>query len=291
MPGVISTKIHTFTSKWLILWRDTRDAYLMILSCLIFIFIGITAYISNAHASIHNESLVPANVTPGGTRSKIPPVYDVILNMFDHILKKIGWNPGLTYALVFTNFSVLMLTVRLVTLQRNTFWVMRRTFTVLSIVYGVRSLMVAVTVIPTPIPVCYYVIKDSLVETAIYNFLHGNESCGDVFFSGHTILFTMTLYLWITRPFASHTWISRIIIYTIAFLGYPSLFISKLHYTIDVLSGLWFTLSVIWLYRWLVVSDDLSGKWYSRALRAWDYPPSPEMRKRPSAVAIFNTSK
>lgn len=264
----------------------------MIVSSLIFLFVGVTAYIANAHASLHNSSLVPMNVTPGGTRSKEDnPVYDVILIAINWFLEKIKWDPGQTYALVFTNFSVIVLLIRLVTLGRDSFWIIRRTFTVLSVVYGIRSLMVSITVIPTPMPICYYVIKESLIETAIYNFLHGNESCGDVFFSGHTILFTTTIYTWLSRPPTFYPPIAHAIVLIIAVLGYSSLLISKLHYTIDVLGGLWFTLSVILAYNWLTSSSDLREKWYSRAFRMWDYPPPGKLMDPPGAITIASTAK
>lgn len=271
-----------------ILWRNTRDAYLMILSCVLLFLVGCLAYVSNAYASLHNWSLKPVNRSINGTVSLRPlPVYDVFLNVIDVAINKTGIRPGVSYAMFFTNACLVSLIVRLLTLKRNSFTIIRRTFTYLSLLYGIRSLMVVVTVIPTPMPVCYYVIKDSVIETAIHNFFKGNESCGDVFFSGHAILYTISIFTWLNTPTLYHSAVSIVIVTIIITFGYTSLLVSKFHYTIDVISGVWFTISTILSYNWLITSESLRHKWYTRFLIAWDYA-LPEPNSQKSAAFTLN---
>jgi hypothetical protein len=95
-------------------------------------------------------------------------------------------------------------------------------------------------------------------------------SCGDVFFSGHSIIFTVGAAVWGTY---SRNRFCRFGASLVAFIGMLSLIMSAYHYTIDVLFGHMVTMWVWGFYHWVVMLPSLRATWYGQIIMAVDRAP------------------
>jgi hypothetical protein len=156
---------------------------------------------------------------------------------------------------------------RVFTMGSHTFTTLRRVFFITGTVYLLRAMTVIVTVLPNPLLECKSEPHEDLFFDAWLLFTAHRTSCGDVFFSGHTIIFTCGMLVWLT--YSRHAAL-RIIATTLGVIGMVSLVASAYHYTIDVIVGFWVTNWIWTMYHWSVTLPSLRRKWWGRVLYRLD---------------------
>jgi hypothetical protein len=148
------------------------------------------------------------------------------------------------------------------------FTITRRSFYVIGTMYLLRALCINLTVIPNPNPLC---VVEGRSENPFYDgflILTGQRTaCGDIFFSGHTIVFATVFWLYVTYQSSV---ILTVCIGLYCFVGMFTLVFSRLHYSIDVLTGFILT-SLIWsIFHWGWMRPGLENMFWVKILRHLD---------------------
>jgi hypothetical protein len=172
--------------------------------------------------------------------------------------------------------------------------VLRRTLLVLGTLYLLRTPFLLLTLLPSPWKYCVSDPYHSIFLDALWIVLQRRIACGDVFWSGHSILLSTSMILWsfpsLTRPLVvevesdgtpiyaipllpppkSHflrTFLPifyrfiQCIVILLAILGYLSLLYDTLHYSIDVLVAIVFSFG-LWSVYSLILRLPLFRKLY-----------------------------
>eukprot|EP00744_Colponema_vietnamica_P009424 GILI01013399.1.p1 GENE.GILI01013399.1~~GILI01013399.1.p1 ORF type:complete len:266 (-),score=41.86 GILI01013399.1:329-1126(-) len=129
--------------------------------------------------------------------------------------------------------------------------------------YSLRGISVIVTGLSNPYPPCQPLISKGAVETALNIMAGKNFTCGDVFFSGHTIYMTCMALVWQdytpNRILKAWVWIATC-------GGYLVIICTHFHYTLDVLYGAALTASVWRFYHHIIKLRQFVEEW---AFLAW----------------------
>ncbi|CAP27982.1 Protein CBR-SMS-2 [Caenorhabditis briggsae] len=143
--------------------------------------------------------------------------------------------------------------------------VLRRTFILGAIMYGLRAVILGVTFLPPSFHNRDEICQPQVNRTAMYGmeiatrFLtyvitlgltSGQDKilCGDLMFSGHTVVLTIMYFVQLQYTPRGLV-ILRYIAAPITFLGIGALVVSGGHYTMDVLIAYWLTSHVFWSYH------------------------------------------
>jgi hypothetical protein len=186
---------------------------------------------------------------------------DILLTFLHKFYTQFGLKPELSDDLV--TVSLLFTAALILSMGDNTLTVMRRYMLITGFTYIIRSITVVITVLPNPLTECESQIWDNLFYDAFQLYIRGRVTCGDVFFSGHTILFTMTICLWMTY---SRNRIMQAIAVGSSVLGMITLVASAYHYTVDVLFGYLVTSWTWSLYHWTITYSSFRKSRLSRFL-------------------------
>ncbi|PAV84989.1 hypothetical protein WR25_10257 isoform B [Diploscapter pachys] len=160
--------------------------------------------------------------------------------------------------------SVMGFTVILLHYER---WVvLRRTFLLGAIMYGLRAIVLGVTFIPPSLhnrdEICrpqlngthHMYMSEIATRFVAYVVTLGLNSgqdkilCGDLMFSGHTVVLTIMYFVQLQYTPRKLVYI-RYIAAPITFCGIGALVLSGGHYTMDVLIAYWLTSHVFWGYH------------------------------------------
>jgi shingomyelin synthase len=150
-------------------------------------------------------------------------------------------------------------------LHRERIVVLRRAFLLGGILYGLRAVILGVTFLPPSFhnrdEMCLPQVNRSAMYTTeiIHRFVtyvvtlgltSGQEKilCGDLMFSGHTIVLTIMYFIQLQYT-PRKLVILRYISTPITFCGIGALVLSGGHYTMDVLIAYWLTTHVFWGYH------------------------------------------
>lgn len=240
--------------------KSLRDIQLTIFSLSYFFLCLFIVCIGNSIADRVN----PNNLLPVDQRRALP---DPLMHVANRLYRKLGLPYNLSDQLIGVAFLSSLL--RIVTLQSLASTVLRRLLYVMATVYLLRAFTVIVTVLPNPLVDCVSEPYPNILYDAIQLFLLRRGSCGDVFFSGHTIIFASSAAIWLTY---SRSTPLRILFTTSATLGAFSLVASAYHYTIDVAFG-WFVTHWVWtMYHWGVTLPSLQRTWWGDILCRVDDP-------------------
>lgn len=129
--------------------------------------------------------------------------------------------------------------------------ILRRFF----VVYGTLMLMRSTTVLMTALPDPYF--RCLTMETGTFGHrwstipwgrvvskfitlfdgsASGSLTCGDLIFSGHTIVFVLCALVWHTYYRPSHVWINpmKLVIWALSVVGTVLLLVTRMHWTIDI---------------------------------------------------------
>ncbi|CAJ0951639.1 unnamed protein product, partial [Mesorhabditis belari] len=159
--------------------------------------------------------------------------------------------------------SIVAFTV--VLLHRDRWVILRRMFLLGAILYGLRAVILGVTFLPPSFHNRDQICQPQVNRTAMYGveiatrFLtyvvtlgltSGQDKilCGDLMFSGHTVVLTIMYFVQLQYTPRGLV-ILRYIAAPITFLGIAALVVSGGHYTMDVLIAYWLTSHVFWGYH------------------------------------------
>uniref|UniRef100_A0A7E4W8W4 PAP2_C domain-containing protein n=1 Tax=Panagrellus redivivus TaxID=6233 RepID=A0A7E4W8W4_PANRE len=150
-------------------------------------------------------------------------------------------------------------------LHRDRLIVLRRVFLLGAIMYGLRAVVLGVTFLPPSFHNRDEICEPQVNRSAMYTteILHrfvtyvvtlgltsGQEKilCGDLMFSGHTVV--LTIMYFVQLQYTPKGLVAlRYIATPITFLGIAALVVSGGHYTMDVLIAYWLTSTVFWGYH------------------------------------------
>lgn len=141
------------------------------------------------------------------------------------------------------NFLIVFTLVSILT-KRDAIKIYFRFFICASICYFLRMSLVSMTNLPSPNERCIKITEKHLTH-------FGYNRCGDVMFSGHTLITTICVLTWTSHDLMRNQWLSRVMCYfvwTVATIVYISIVVARNHYTIDVLLSIYITVGIWALY-------------------------------------------
>ncbi|PAV84991.1 hypothetical protein WR25_10257 isoform E [Diploscapter pachys] len=171
----------------------------------------------------------------------------------------------LVSSLVF-QFSSSVMGFTVILLHYERWVVLRRTFLLGAIMYGLRAIVLGVTFIPPSLhnrdEICrpqlngthHMYMSEIATRFVAYVVTLGLNSgqdkilCGDLMFSGHTVVLTIMYFVQLQYTPRKLVYI-RYIAAPITFCGIGALVLSGGHYTMDVLIAYWLTSHVFWGYH------------------------------------------
>ncbi|KAJ9074250.1 hypothetical protein DSO57_1008238 [Entomophthora muscae] len=178
-----------------------------------------------------------------------PRLPDPLLDFLSPYYLRSGLAPDLADQLV--QFGPVFILLRPLLMREKALLVLRRQFFIIGACYLVRAVFVLITILPNPLASCKTKLSNSIFYDAFLQFIQLRTSCGDVLFSGHTIVFLISALSWSTYPFSL---ITTCIAWAFASLGIMVLIASTYHYTVDCVVGV-MVVSLIWkLYHSTVTS-------------------------------------
>jgi membrane-associated phospholipid phosphatase len=121
----------------------------------------------------------------------------------------------------------------------------RRFLTVLAVVYSIRTISIAITLLPNPFPQCKasemgHPMVDALLILAGYA-----KTCQDCFFSGHSVAISLASLIWF--DYLNARMLFRLLAIPAAIIGAVIIISCHFHYSVDVMFG--FLISfLVWKY-------------------------------------------
>ncbi|KAJ3359789.1 sphingomyelin synthase [Allomyces javanicus] len=166
-----------------------------------------------------------------------------------------------------TRLASALIISRAVTLGRRGCTVFRRALYIAGAAYFLRAPTVLMTVLPNPLLECESRPHPNLVLDAFMLFTQSRSSCGDVFFSGHSIFFILQARLWL--QYSRHP-VLRMLAVAVAIFSLASLIFSGYHYSIDVFMATLIVSTLYSLYHWTVQGKIGSRSWWGRLIVTLD---------------------
>ncbi|KAL1920653.1 uncharacterized protein VTP21DRAFT_1030 [Calcarisporiella thermophila] len=246
-------------------WYSPRDGLHALFPGLVYFLICLyVACLANAYMDRKNGS----NYLPASQRYRLPdPLMDSTYSGF----QKSGLPTNLADTLVTVCAGLILL--RILLGGRRTCIIARRAFFVVGSMYLFRAPFIVMTVLPNPLFSCQPSPRDSVWYDALVLLSQSRVSCGDVFYSGHTILFMVSALVWVEYPLGLHRllhYLLCILIVLLSIFGAISLVISAYHYTMDVSVAVVFVF-VTWKFYHLVVKTIyFDNTWYGKFLLWFD---------------------
>jgi len=250
-------KIKTY----IIVYRNNRDVVFTLYSALWFFFCTYVVCLANSYADRTNT-----NVINDSDNDYVAP--DVILKPTHQFYLENQWIPR-DIADILVRATSGLIILRALTLKCYSLTVARRILLVMGFVYLLRACVIPLTVLPTPWVTCKKNYYDNIFYDALLLELQVRVACGDVFFSGHTIMFTLNIMeYWY---YCKYTWIN-ILVTIFNVVGMFTLVMSSYHYSIDVVCGFIFS-SMSWIiYHWAINIPQLGGSWWGTIINWIDDP-------------------
>lgn len=209
-----------------------------------------------------SDRLNSNNFVDGENKKALP---DLLLQVTAPLYKAGGVSRYLPDHLI--ALSIVLIFVRVATMGSAVMIVQRRLLFVGGTVFLLRAVSVTITVLPNPLLECVSVTSESIIYDAFLICTGRKTTCGDVFFSGHTIIFTLLSAVWMT--YCSDVILKSIVNMTVL-ISLITLVASSFHYTIDVLFGYLITISIWNVYHWAVLIPAFKKFWWARFIRVVD---------------------
>lgn len=238
-------------------WYNYRDLLHTLLAFIFFLISSYLVYLSIAFIddnNLYKDSKVLNDVLISLTEplQKILP-----LKIADYIMFVLI---GMTFA-------------RVLWFKEKSTLIFRRILYVCGSMYLLRIIFILVTQLPPPFVGCNTRAKDiGIFKYSLLLITQMDFTCGDVFFSGHTIFFMTFMMLYIDYPLflkkkqPVYYYLLKTITLIMAFIALLSLIVSTYHYTIDVITAAIFYF-VIWRFYHLIINHDILDKyWYARLI-------------------------
>jgi len=245
-------------------YRNNRDIVFTLYSAVWFLFCTYVVCLANSYADRTNTNVI--NEGDPTKEDYVAP--DMILQHAQQFFDKNDWIPR-NIADILVRCSAILIILRALTLKSYSLTVSRRIFLVMGFVYLLRACFIPLTVLPTPWTECIKGYHDNIFWDALLLELQLRMACGDVFFSGHTIMFTLNLLeYWY---YCKNIWIN-IVVTLLNVVGMFTLVMSSYHYSIDVLGGFIFS-TIFWcIYHWAIKIPQLGGTWWGTIINWCDDP-------------------
>ena len=251
IPHTMDIPTMTCSDRWYTLSRSIRDIKLTLFALVYFTLCLFIAAMANSIA----DRLNPNNFVPVSERRVLT---DPLMQATRPVFKQSGLPDNISDIVLVIALGLAL--VRIFTLGSMSLTVLRRVFFITGTAYILRSVTVTVTVLPNPLTECQSHQNPNLFLDTLEIFFMRRVSCGDVFFSGHTIMFTVAAAVWIT--YTANVLMNCFAVLLSAF-GAFSLIFSAYHYTIDVFAA-------VWVVSWLWSSYHLVVKVHGlRSLSVW----------------------
>ncbi|KAI0244030.1 hypothetical protein L0F63_003325, partial [Massospora cicadina] len=217
-------------------WFTTREIPLTLFAVAWFLLCTFLTSLVNVYLDRTNPFLVP----PPSQRLRLPdPLLDAIYPEYLRAKLAPDWPDTLVHVA-----PVIML-LRVVLGGKEACWILRQLGYMVGTGYLIRLFFVSMTILPNSNVNCAFSIGSSLLHDTLQVMLQRKQTCGDVVFSGHTIMFMSASLVWVNNPLE---WLEKrkpsvnLLTLIYSFVGVFSLIASSYHYTIDCV------LSVITIY-------------------------------------------
>jgi len=152
--------------------------------------------------------------------------------------------------------------------------ILRRFFVIYGTLMFLRSITLLATSLPDPYPLCEEYVPgtydwgDMPWSEVLVEFMgmfgpneHASLTCGDLIFSGHTILFVLCAMTWHTYYTPMHMYMLnpvKLSIWVISIIGTVLLIVTRMHWTIDIMLAYFITV-VVWNAYHSVCRDLFKG--------------------------------
>jgi len=261
--GSFLDKILNKIKPYLKLYRNNRDIVFTLYSAIWFFFCTYFVSLTNSYADRVNTNVNNSEID--GVDYIAP---DIILKPAHKYYKEHKWIPR-DIADLLVRFSAAIIIIRALTLKNFSLTVTRRILLIMGFLYLLRACFIPLTVLPTPWVDCKKKYKDNIFWDALLLVLQIRVACGDVFFSGHTIMFTLNiLEYWY---YCKIVWLN-VFVTIINVLGMFTLVMSAYHYSIDVFAAFIFSVIFWSIYHWVVQIPQLQGTWWGTIINWIDDP-------------------
>jgi hypothetical protein len=214
--------------------KNRRDLAKTVLAL---IYFGVSLYIMCISNAISDRLNINAYVEPAMKVVLPDPLMQNFAPYFDRL--HIHWDVN---DLMLTVFIIITF-VRFSFIGNTTCTILRRMLMTWGTCQFLRAFTVDMTILPNPYPYCLPHIENNVFLHAFYIATRQRVSCGDVFFSGHTVSYTMCMLVWLRY---SHD-LLRVLAPAVSFSGMIIIILSRYHYAIDVIAGFCLCLFV-WNY-------------------------------------------
>jgi len=143
--------------------------------------------------------------------------------------------------------------------------------------YMIRSIIVSLTMLPNPYLHCVAQEQPNFFQYTLELILQIKASCGDVVFSGHTIIFMTGALVWSFNPHPTlATPIYRtltVMVVIFSTVGIFSLIASTYHYSLDCLLSVC-TMYLIWKVYYVIEPQPVSSSAFARIIHYLDGQPT-----------------
>ncbi|KAJ9060755.1 hypothetical protein DSO57_1027474 [Entomophthora muscae] len=222
--------------------------WLTVLSIVWLVTSGVLVGMTNAYLDYTS----PFVNIPIGQRSR---VHDPLLEAMHFLFIKLHLPQKLPDMLV--SLAPVIIGVRVVCGGHNKWVLLRRACWMIGAGYLMRVPFTLMTVLPNSNLDCHINPNPNFFLYSLELTLQLKKSCGDVVFSGHTVMFMSACLLWHHNPLKGWArWINSIVwIYSTA--GISPLIAATSHYTIDCVLSMAFMLFVWKLYHFALYNDSM----------------------------------
>jgi len=265
-------------NPYLKIYRNNRDIILTLYAAIWFFFCTYLVSLANSYADRINTNV-------NNTEEDIDYVApDALLETANKFFTDNTWIPR-SIADYLVRFTAGLIILRALTLKSYTLTVSRRILYVMGFVYLLRACFIPLTVLPTPWVTCKKDYKDNIFYDALLIVFQIRAACGDVFFSGHTIMFTLNIVeYWY---YCKKIWIN-ILITILNITGMYTLIMASYHYSIDVLCAFIFSVMFWAIYHWAISIPELGATWWGNIVNYFDDPLYYEHEELPLAYESNN---
>ncbi|KAI9148503.1 hypothetical protein H9P43_010197 [Blastocladiella emersonii ATCC 22665] len=234
------------------LWRSRYDLQLSAPALLYFLVCSYITCLSNSVV----DRINPNSVLPVDERK---PLIDPLQRWSFQVFVRSGLPNDFSDWMV--RASAVLIFARILTLKSRAATVFRRTMYISGTVYLLRAPTVLMTILPNPYLTCDARPDPNLFWDAFLLFTQTRFSCGDVFFSGHSIFFTMVARLYLMY---SDNYLLRVFAVLFTALALYSLIFTTYHYSIDVVFAFCIVVTLFSIYHWIAKGKMGRNRWWGR---------------------------
>jgi len=209
-------------------------------------------------------------------------------------------------------FGLVGITILRFLVTRNRFIILKRYMMILGTIFLFRALTIVSTILPQPQRSCMSTARGNPFLDGLLIILLQKKTCTDMFFSGHATNMTLAALIW---TYFSHTspiiplspldkfifrrkrlmdnygklkrpTVTKIFIWLLVAVGCYFVSATRLHYMIDIIFGLFVTITVFKLYHHALAMAYFKETWFSKFVR-WFDSDSPEIEIGKRMIELY----